>query len=103
MAGSQNIRFRGGGAGNGDFNWGFPLNYERAMYDPDAPRSMISYMDLRAMNIHDSIVLENDEEVLELMQGLAILATARARDDGLYKIVINFLDNESPISMIDEE
>jgi hypothetical protein len=73
------------------------------MYAPDAPRSLISYGDLRARNIHASTAVENDEEVLELMQGPTILATARAGDDGMYKIVINPLDNRSPISLIDEE
>ena len=32
-----------------------------------------------------------------------ILATARAGDDGMYKIVINPFDNVSLISLIDEE
>jgi hypothetical protein len=36
------------------------------MYAPDAPRSLISYRDLRARNIHVSTAVENDEEVLEL-------------------------------------
>ena len=55
------------------------------------------------MNIHIYIAVENDEEVMELRQGLTILATARAGDNGLYKIVINSLDNESPILLIDEK
>ena len=74
---------------------GFPLNCKRAMYAPDAPRSLISYKDLKAKNIHVSIAVKNDEKVLELRQGLMILATVRAGDDGLYKIVINSLDNEN--------
>ena len=73
------------------------------MYAPDAPRSLISYMDLRAMNIHVTTALVNDEELLELKQGLMILATARAGDNGLYNIVIKPFDNVSPISLIDEE
>jgi hypothetical protein len=73
------------------------------MYAPDAPRSLINYRDLRARNIHVCTAVENNEEVLQLRQGLTILATARAGDDGMYKIVINPLDNESPISLIDEE
>ena len=102
MAGSRNIRFREGRV-TVVLSGRFPLNYERAMYAPDALRSLISYMDLRTMNIHVSTAVVNDEEVLELRQGLMILATARAEDDGLYKIVINPLDNISPISLIDEE
>lgn len=67
---------------------GIALNCEREMYAPHAPFSLISYMDLRARNIHVSIAMKNDEEVLELMQWLMILALAKAEDDGLYKIVI---------------
>ena len=102
MAGSRNIRFREGRT-TVILPGGFPLNCERAMYAPDAPRSLISYRDLRARNIHVSTAVENDEEVLELRQGLTILATAKAGDDSLYKIVINSLDNVSPISLIDEK
>ena len=102
MAGSRNIRFREGRA-TVLLPGGFPLNCERAMYAPDAPRSLINYRDLRARNIHVSIAVENDEEVLEPRQGLMILATAKAGDDGLYKIVIKSLDNECPVSLIDEE
>ena len=102
MAGSRNIRFREGRA-TVILPGGFPLNCPRAMYAPDAPRSLISYRDLRARNIHVSTAVENDEEVLELRQGLTILVTVKAGDDGLYKIVINSLDNVSPISLIDDE
>ena len=102
MAGSRNIRFREGRA-TMLLSRGFPLNCERAMYAPDAPRSLISYRDLRAKNIHVSTAVENDEEVLELRQGLMILTTVKAGDDGLYNIVINSLDNASPISLINEE
>ena len=102
MAGSRNIRFWEGRA-TVILPGRFPLNCDNAMYAPDAPRSLISYKDLRARNIHIFNAVENDEEVLELRQGLTILATARAGDDGLYKIVINPLDNRSPISQIDEE
>ena len=48
---------------------GAPLICEQAMYAPNAPRSLISYRDLRANDIHDSIVVENDEEVLKLRRG----------------------------------
>ena len=102
MAGSRNIRFREGRA-TVLLPGGFPLNCERAIYAPDAPRSLINYRDLRARNIHVSTAIENDEEVLELWQGLMILATVEAGDDGLYKIVIKSLDNECPVSLIDEE
>ena len=102
MAGSRNIRFREGRA-TVVLTGGFPLNCEKAMYTPDAPRSLVSYRDLRARNIHVSTAVVNDEEVLELKQGLMILVTARAGDDDMYKIVINSLDNVSPISLIDDE
>lgn len=102
MAGSRNIKFREGRA-TVILPGGFPLNCERAMYAPDAPRSLISYRDLRARKIHVSTAVENDEEVLELRQGLTILATAKAGADGLYTIVIKSPDNVSPVSLIDEE
>jgi hypothetical protein len=85
MAGSRNIRFREGQA-MVILPGGFPLNCDKAMYAPDAPRSLISYRDLRARNIHVSTAVENDEEVLELRQGLSILATARAGADGLIRL-----------------
>ena len=47
--------------------------------------------------------MENDDEVLELKQGLTIFATAKAENDSLHKIVINSLDNESPILLINEK
>ena len=101
MAGSRNMRFREGRA-TVVLPGGFPLTCANAMYAPDAPRSLISYRDLRARKIHVSTAMENDEEVLELRQGHEILATANAGDDGLYKIVIKPLTC-SPISLIDEE
>ena len=101
MAGSRNIRFREGRA-TVILPGGFPLICENAMYAPDAPRSLISYRDLRARKIHVSIAMGNDEEVLELRQGQEILATTHAGDDGLYKIVIKPLTC-SPISLIDAE
>ena len=73
------------------------------MYAPDVPRSLISYRDLRARNIYVSTAMENDEEVLKLKQGPTILATAKAGENGLYKIVINLFDNENPISLLNEK
>ena len=102
MTGKRNIRFREGPAIL-RFPGGFHLKCQRAMYAPDAPRSLISYRDLRRANIHISTALENGEEVLELRQGPRLLATAKAGDEGLYKIVINSLDNTNPVSLIDEE
>ena len=102
MAKSRNITFREGRA-TVILPGGFPLNCPRTMYAPDAPRSLISYKNLRARNIHVSTVVENYEDVLELKQGMTIFATARAKDDSLYKIAINSLDNENPISLRDEE
>jgi hypothetical protein len=71
-----------------------------AMYAPDAPRSLISYRDLRANGIHVSTTVENDEEALELRQGQRTLATAIAGADGLYEIAIKAI---SPSSMLEEE
>jgi hypothetical protein len=101
MAGSRNLKFREGRA-TIVLPGGFPLTCAKAIYAPDAPRSLISYRDLRARKIHVSTALENDEEVLELRQGHEILATANAGDDGLYKIAIKPLACSS-ISLIDEK
>ena len=67
---------------------GAPLICERAMYVPDAPRSLISYCDLRANDIHVSTAVENDEEVLELRQGPRCLTTAHAAANSLYELCI---------------
>ena len=67
---------------------GAPLICERAMYAPDAPRSLINYRDLRANNIHVSTAVENDEEVLELRRGPRRLATAHAVANNLYELCI---------------
>ena len=70
------------------------------MYALDAPRSLISYKDLWASDIHISTALDRDEEVLELQQGQRLLATANAGDEGLYRIVIEAI-TKSPISLTD--
>ena len=65
MAGSRNIRFRGGRT-TVILPGGFPLQCKKTIYALDAPRSLISYRDLRARNIHVSTAVVNDEEVIEL-------------------------------------
>jgi hypothetical protein len=101
MAGSRTMRFREGRA-TVVLPGGFPLTCENAMYAPDAPRSLISYRDLRARKIHISTEMEKDEEVLALRQGHELLATAKAGAEGLYTIVIKPM-TVSPISPIDAE
>jgi hypothetical protein len=88
IAGKKNLTFQEGCAtiwlpGN------IPVICREAIYAPDAPRSLISYRDLRANNIHVSTVLENDEEALKLWQGERALASAVAGAEGLYEIAIN--------------
>ena len=102
MARSRNMKFREGRA-TVILPGEFPLNCKKTIYTPYVPRRHICYKDLRARNIRVSTTMENDEEVLELKYGLTILTTAKVGNDGLYKIVINPLDNENPISLIDEE
>ena len=87
MVGSRTLRFRKG--------WtivilhgGFPLDCPKAMYAPNAPRSLISYRDLRARNIHLCTTMQGDEEVIELRQRPMVIVTANAGLDGLYKVVI---------------
>jgi hypothetical protein len=79
---------------------GFPFTCENSMYAPDAPRSLISYRDMRARKIHISTEMEKYEEVLVLRQGHELLATAKAGAEGLYTIVIKPM-TVSPISPID--
>ena len=69
---------------------GIPILCERAMYSPNAPRSLISYRDLRANGIHITTTQVNGEEVLELRRGLSVLATAKAGANALYEIKIKF-------------
>lgn len=65
-----------------------PLITCRAMYAPSAPQSLISYCDLRAMDIHILTTIRNNEEVLELRQDGQHLTTAKARDNDLYELLI---------------
>ena len=71
-----------------------------AIYAPDAPRSLISYRDLRTIGIHVSTKIENDEEALELRQGQRTLATTIAGVNGLYEIAIKAI---SPTPRVEEE
>jgi peptide/histidine transporter 3/4 len=99
IAGKRNFKFREGRAVV-ILPGGAPLICERAMYAPDAPRSLISYRDLRANDIHVSTAVENDEEVLELWRGPRRLATAHAAANGLYELCIM---QASPPSKGEEE
>ena len=69
---------------------GTPIVCERAMYSPNAPRSLISYRDLRTNGIHITTAQVHGEELLELRRGLSVLATAKAGANALYEIKIKF-------------
>ena len=97
MTGSRTLRFREGRA-TIVLPVGFPLNCEKAMYAPDAPRCLISYRDLRARNIHACTTLQGSEEVIELRQGPRVIATANAGPDGLYKVAIKPLASSPGIA-----
>ena len=99
IAGKRTLKYREGRA-NIVLPGGAPLTCERAMYAPDAPRSLISYRDLRANQIHVSTALEIDEEVLELRRGKMILATAYAGANGLYELALQV---EPPCQAGEEE
>ena len=91
IAGHMNLTFIEGDAtiwlsGN------HPVIYKDAMYVSNAPRSPISYRDLRANDIHISTKLEKDEEALALRQGEKVLATAIAGAEGLYQIAIKAIN-----------
>ena len=65
---------------------GTPILCEKAIYAPNAPRSLISYCDLRVNGIHITTAQVSGEEVLELKRGLSVLATAKAGANALYEI-----------------
>ena len=100
IAGSRTLRFREGRA-TIILPGGFPLDCLKAMYALDAPRSLISYRDLWARNIHLCTKLQGDEEVIELRQGSQIIATANAGLDGFYKVAIKPLASSPTLG--DEE
>ena len=59
------------------------------MYALAAPRSLISYRDLRANGIHAFIQGERDDEmVLELRKRAQFLATVQESATGLYEVLI---------------
>jgi hypothetical protein len=90
MAGSRNFKFREDKAMI-ILPGGYTLVCQRAMYAPEAPRSLISYRDLRDNGIHVSTGVDNGEEILSLRKGTEILTTAIAGQEGLYKVPIRSL------------
>jgi hypothetical protein len=91
IAGSRNFRFREGRA-TVILPGGFPLKCEMAMFAPDAPRSLISYRDLRNNGIHLSTSMESDEDSLELIHGTSRITKVRAGKTGLYEMQIGAPD-----------
>ena len=89
IAGRRNFHYREGQA-RVLLPGGTPVLCERAMYSPNAPRSLISYRDLRANGIHITTTQVNGEEVLELRRGLSVLATAKGGANALYEMKIKF-------------
>ena len=89
IAGSRTFKFREGRA-TIVLPGGFPLRCERAMYAPAAPRSLISYRDLRANGIHASTRdgEVDDDEALELRKGTHVFTTVKAGTTGLYELKI---------------
>lgn len=47
---------------------GFPLVCEKAMFAPNAPRSLISYRNLRKIRIHISTSMDDDDDDLEAIK-----------------------------------
>ena len=97
MAESRDLKFREGRA-KVMLPGGHTFTCAGAMFAPEAPRSLISYKDLRANDIHISTAMDRGEEMLELRRGQSLLATAAAGDEGLYKLV---LQTSSPVSPTD--
>jgi peptide/histidine transporter 3/4 len=87
IAGSQNFKFREGRA-TIILPGGFPLRIQRAMFAPAAPRSLISYRDLRANGIHLATSGASDEAALILTKDKHEIATIRAGPNGFYPVRI---------------
>ena len=66
IAGRRNFCYRKGQA-RVLLPGGTPILCERAMYSPNAPRSLVSYRDLRANGIHITTAQVNGEEVLSVL------------------------------------
>ena len=67
---------------------GATLQINNAMYAPTASRSLISFKDLRANDIHTTTFVKNNREALELQRETEVLATAYAGCGGLYELPI---------------
>ena len=75
---------------------------KQKIYVSDVLRSLISYQNLRASEIHVSTPLKNNKEILDLRQRHRFFATTHMKDDGLYQIIIKPI-TISPIKPIDAE
>ena len=87
IAGGCNFKFREGRAIIallGDVT----LLVEQAMYASTAHRSLINFKDLTACGIHTFTMLKNNKEVLELRQGIEVLAITYVETSGLYELPI---------------
>lgn len=87
MAGSNVFRFQEGPA-KVQLPEGTTITCMRAMYSPSAPRSLISYRDVRTNGFHLSTKILDSREALVFIQHNKIVETAFAAVSGLYRIAI---------------
>ena len=65
---------------------GSRIHCKKAMYAPEAPRSLISYRDLRANGIHAQTCVKDSQEALQLWKGQLVIATIHASPSGLFEL-----------------
>lgn len=87
IAGNRDFKYREGKA-SFRLPGGRMIRCDQAMYAPTAPRSLISFKDLRRNGIHLSTSDVQGDEVLELWAKDEFLATAKAAANGLYGVRI---------------
>ena len=72
---------------------GATLLIANAMFAPEASESLISFKDLRANDIHTTMIVKNNKEALLLQRETEVLATAYAGCGGLYELPIRSGNN----------
>ena len=87
MAGSNVFRFQEGSA-KVILPEGNTITCMRAMFSPSAPRSLISYRDIRTNGFHLSTKILDRREALVFVQNNKVVETAFAAASGLYRIPI---------------
>ena len=81
---------------------GATLLITNAMFAPSASRSLISFKDLRANDIHTMTIVKNNKEALLLQRETEVLATTYAGCGGLYELPIQSGGQSHKVSLASE-